>query len=168
MKTERPNLHALRGSDLADLFQVSIQRIGQHVREGLPRQPDGSFDLREVADWFKRRWQTTARADSPLATARIRETEARTARLHHELAHLKSQLIYRSDAEDLLTWVNEQVSAELSVVASRFTADQKLHAAVSLECKSLCARLEVRRQETLRALRLCGRTHESEASLGAD
>jgi hypothetical protein len=44
----------LTRSELAEEFQVSVSRIQQFVRRGMPVEPDGQIDLEYAARWVLR------------------------------------------------------------------------------------------------------------------
>jgi len=112
-------------NDLAELFDVTPQRIGQLVKEGMPKVGHGKYDLRECIRWRIDKSEMQARAGSELEKHKIKEIIARTKRTNVDIAIKQSKLILYEDAKQLLESLASQVVAEINQIASRVQTDNQ-------------------------------------------
>ena len=94
-----PDAAHMTASAVAKIFGIRRQSFA--AWKGLPRNPDGTFDLAAVVQWRVESLteQLRARAPEPESSALERYREARARRAELEVGQLQDSLVSKSDVE---------------------------------------------------------------------
>ena len=94
-----PDAAHMTASAVAKIFGIRRQSFA--AWKGLPRNPDGTFDLAAVVQWRVENLaeQLRSRAPEPPSTALERYREARARRAELEVGQLQDSLVDKADVE---------------------------------------------------------------------
>jgi hypothetical protein len=84
---------------LCQIWSITRQSVARWNKEGIPRNPDGTYDLITVNQWLRKRWEHDAR-HGPKQDALERWRTARAKISEKELARLDEDLCDRAYIEE--------------------------------------------------------------------
>lgn len=96
----------MNGTQLSQLFDCTTAYISQLVTAGMPKEPDGSYDINKVVPWYVNQLKGAKKTNEAQARARKLEAEAQLKEL--ELRERSENLI---NVEDAVLEVGEIFSA---------------------------------------------------------
>ena len=92
-----PDAAHMTASAVAKIFGIRRQSFA--AWKGLPRNPDGTFDLAAVVQWRVESLTEQLRAPEPESSALERYREARARRAELEVGQLQDSLVDKADVE---------------------------------------------------------------------
>lgn len=111
------------GSELADILGLTPTRITQLAKEGMPRLPQGGFDLRAAAGWYCSKLRNQAEsARSELAAGRARLATARATREELALAVEQGELVRADEVRDSAFTVSRLCRDNLLTIPDRLSS----------------------------------------------
>lgn len=118
---------SVSGEQVAKYFGVTVARVTQLVREGMPRQGKGKYDLGECAAWYIRWLQAKLKGrpggeeGAKLAESKERLVSIQAEREAMELEKLKGTMISVADAQKMWTDVLATVRARVNTIPAQST-----------------------------------------------
>ena len=139
-------------AEMATILGVTSVRVGEYVREGMPKKSRGQFNVAECVQWRIARHDERVR-DKPLDRAKLRESDARTTKHNLEIEHLRGRLIDTNAAAMVIQETAAAAADELENVAGRLIAAPEIKEKVLHECRAARTRLSKRVGDILKSVR---------------
>jgi phage terminase Nu1 subunit (DNA packaging protein) len=107
----------MTGAELARLYDCMQSYLPQLVDLGMPREPDGSYDIHKAVPWYIKHLRESKKTNE--AQAKARKTEAEAALKELELKAKEEGLITIEDAIQELAEVLSAIRAQLLALPSK-------------------------------------------------
>lgn len=106
---------SVSGSELASLFGITERQVRSLRRKGMPVNPDGSYPLGPVIQWYV----ASKTTPTNLLAARTRRETALASKAELELAKMCGELMTVADYERVVSDTFMRVAAKLTALPNR-------------------------------------------------
>lgn len=143
-------------TELGILLGVTKQRVGQLVKDGMPRHAHGQYDAPDCIAWKFEQSETRMKS-SVLEKHKIKEISARTYKLNLDAAIKKGNLTRFEDAKRLIDTFGVFVVNELQALPGRVQATNDIKIIITNECRETAQRIANYSGEQGKSLKDCGK-----------
>lgn len=143
-------------TEMGVLLGVTKQRIGQLVKDGMPRHAPGKYNAPECIAWKFQQSEERMKS-SNLEKHKIKEITARTHKLNLDASIKKGSLIRYEDAKRLVLSNGVYVVNELQAIPGRIQTTNDIKILITNECRESAKRIADNAGEQAKSLKDCGK-----------
>ncbi len=113
----------VNGQELCELLGISRTRITQMVKEGMPKQARGKYDLKACVQWYLDKRLTGGSKTADLNDARKKLYESQREKTDLETARIRRQLIPAEEVAHAIHELTSIYAAQLEGVGGRLAGE---------------------------------------------